>query len=425
MRPANRSIAAALFVCALLALQLFGQAPDCAALEDGRIGVLYVGCIARSRPFWEMRNDPLFSLTFVQATLRDWAGWGPIQQAEGESQVYRIVRLYMPRSYRDLCSRFDVIVLSNANREAVGPKNIEMLAAGVRDAGMGLFMAGGWETFGGAFARPPWGDTSVGELLPTIDVPDTWVQYPNFGLRLVIDEWEHEFISSLPWKRENAYFMTDFHHNLVRTKEGSQTLAHVEGSSYGNDPAMVTWDLQNGARVFAYTGEIYFFNRMNPVWTYYIDFGSNLMIYLDNRPVPQDIDLVHALRFKMSEIAIRKSLLLSLLEFCDRFGANTGKFVEAMDEIDQVILDARPQYFELRFEEALESYRNAGEMLADLEIKALELKDKALFWIYVIEWLAVTGTAMVCGLVLWSVMVRRKLYREVRMTRLTDRPLDV
>jgi len=409
----------------LCGLELLAGVPDCAALEDGRIGVLYVGCIARSRPFWEMRNDPLFSLTFVQATLRDWAGWGPIQQAGGESEVYRIVRLYMPRNYKDLSSRFDVIVLSNAHKEAVGPKNIEMLAAGVRDAGMGLFMAGGWETFGGAFGRPGWGDTSVGQLLPTIDVPDTWVEFPSFGLRLVIDDWEHEFISSLPWKRESAYFMTDYHHNLVRVKAGAETLAHVEGGRSGDDPAMVTWDLEAGTRVFAYTGEIYFFNRMMPVWTYYVDFGSNLMIYLDGRPVPQDIDLVHALRFKMSEIATRKSLLLSLLEFCDAFGANTDKCVQALDEVDQLILEARPQYFELRFEEALESYRNAGERLETLEAEALKLKDRALLWIYVIEWLAVTGTSMVCGLALWSVMIRRRLYREVRMTRLTQAASDV
>jgi len=43
------------------------------ALEGGRIGVLYIGCIARSHPSWEMRLVPLFSLCFAHATLRDWA----------------------------------------------------------------------------------------------------------------------------------------------------------------------------------------------------------------------------------------------------------------------------------------------------------------------------------------------------------------
>jgi len=35
----------------------------------------------------------------------------------------------------------------------------------------------------------------------------------------------------------------------------------------------------------------------------------------------------------------------------------------------------------------------------------------------VIEWLAVTGTSMVCGFLLWLLMIRRRLYREVRTTR--------
>jgi len=165
--------------CGLVVLAL---GPSAHALEDGRIGVLYVGCMLRSRPFWDMRFDPLFSVSFVQATLRDLAAFGPAQQASGEPAVYRLVRLYMPRTYQQLISRFDVIVLSNANREAVGPSNIEMLARGVRERGMGLFMGGGWESFGGSFARPSWGDTSIGDLLPTDVVTDTWVEYPRYGI---------------------------------------------------------------------------------------------------------------------------------------------------------------------------------------------------------------------------------------------------
>ena len=57
-------------------------------------------------------------------------------------------------------------------------------------------------------------------------------------------------------------------------------------------------------------------------------------------------------------------------------------------------------------------------MLGEIEEDAIELKNRALLWVYVIEWLAVTGTGMVCAFVLWSIMVRRRLFKEVRTTRL-------
>ena len=58
-------------------------------------------------------------------------------------------------------------------------------------------------------------------------------------------------------------------------------------------------------------------------------------------------------------------------------------------------------------------------MLEEAEKEAVKLKNQALFWVYVIEWLAITGTAMLTGFLTWSLMVRRKLYREVKTLRFT------
>ena len=375
-----------------------------------------------------MRSDPLFSLNFVQATLRDWAGWGPVQMAADETQVYRIIRLYMPRSHSDLTSRFDVIILANANQHAVSPRNTEMLAGGVEKSGMGLLMAGGWESFGGAFGRPDWGRTSIGKLLPTTDVVGTWILQPAGLLFLIIDRHDNEFISSLPWDKTQP-FMRNFEHNVVRAKLGAIVLAHVESTSFLDHPGMVTWELDNGARTFAITGEIIgpgsepgqvhtMCCHGNP-WEYALDFGSNLMIYLARRPVPQDIELVHLLRSRMFQVGTRKALLFGLLEFCDSFGANTNKIDVKIDEVDRAIIDVLPQYLDLHFEEVLEVYDNVQEMLGEIERDAVNLKNRALLWVYIIEWLAVTGTIMVCGFVLWTVMVRRSLYREVQTTKLS------
>ncbi len=409
---------ALLAITALLALSAPGApvATVC-ALEDGRIGVLYVGCIARSRPFWDMRHDPLFAINFVQATYRSSGAYAPVQQASGGGEVSRMVRLYMPRTYSQVASGFDVIVLANANRFAVGPGNIEMLARAVREGGLGLYMSGGWEGFGG-HNHPSWGSTSIGELLPTVDVEESWVSHPRGGLRLVITDSDHEFVRSLPWERERAHFMSDLHHNIVTTKEGSRLLAVIRYPGQ-EDPGMVTWELAAGNRVFALTGQTHVM-AVGP-WTYYLDFGANLMIHLDGRPVPQDIDLVHSLRTTMQAVATRRSLLMSLLEFCDSFGANTDRIMLRINGLNDRAAEATPLYLQLQFQETLDAYRAIEGEMASIEGDAMRLKDRTLLWVYLIEWLAVTGVGMMCGFVLWSTMVRRRLYRDVKTTRLEVR----
>ena len=393
--------------------------PATPGLEDGRIGVLYVGCMARSRPFWDMRSDMLFSLNFVQATTRDWGAWGPIQQVdESVESTSRMVRLYMPRTLRDLTEKFDVVAMANANRFAVGQKYTEMLAQGVRENNISFFMGGGWESFGGSFGRPDWGETSLGALIPTENVVDSWIQYPSGAFRVVIEGHDHEFISSIPWDDKQP-FSRNYHHNLVRPKSGSEVLATVESVSFSGHPAFITWDLPGQTRVFAMTGEIHVMSS-GDAWEYALDVGANLMIYLDGRPVPQDVEVVHSLRMKMSQVATRKSLLLSLLEFCDSFGANTQRVVDEVDEVDRVIWESRPIYFDLRFAEMLKIYSDVDEILKTAEGDAVELKERALMWVYIVEWLAVTGTSLVTGFLLWTVMVRRRLYREVRTTKLSE-----
>jgi len=414
-------------VLPVLVLLFFSFQHMAVAREDGRIGVLYIGCLARSTPFWWMRSDPLFYMNFVQATLRDWAGWGPAQVAKDESQVHRMIRLYMPRTYKQLSTEFDVIILANANRNAVGAHNIAMLAQGVKEAGMGLVMFGGWESFGGAFNRPDWGQTMIGQLLPTEDVINTYVLKPAGRLFLIIDKPDHEFMRSLPWDRKQP-FMTNYEHNIVVAKPGSTVLAHVESSDFKDHPGFVEWEIEGGARVFAVTGEIigpgsepgqvHTMCAPGRTWKYAIDFGSNLMIYLDKRPVPQDLQLVHRVRSMMFEMSTRKSLLFGLLDFCESFGANTNKIMMKVDEADRVVSEALPDYLQLRFEEVLKAYQEAEKILSKVEADAVKLKKKALTWVYTIEWLTVTGTALICGSLVWSLMVRRRLYREAGVTRL-------
>ncbi|MBU7004866.1 MAG: hypothetical protein HXS50_04815 [Theionarchaea archaeon] len=360
-----------------------------------------------------MRSDPLFSISLVQASLR--SGDFPlniIHDAQKVEVVPRLLRLYMPRSYSDLVSRFDVIVFNNANALVLADYN-EMLADGASEGGLGVFMSGGWEGFGGVSGFPPWGETPIGSLLPTGDLPG---EYYMAG-RLVIDEPNDELMSSIPWESPRALWSErspEVYHNVVTVKPGAIELAHVLMRAESH-PGFVTWKLGNGARahILSFTGE-----TDNPErWEHFIDMGCNLMIYVDGRPVPQDLAIVHLARIMIQQVMTRRTLILSLVDFIESFGANTQPITDGIEEADGAISQARPLYLDLQFLESTEIYQKADEMLKDVEILAMKVKDRTLFWVYLIEWLSVTGTFLICGSILWALMVRRKLYLDIDTTR--------
>jgi dolichyl-phosphate-mannose--protein O-mannosyl transferase len=55
--------------------------------------------------------------------------------------------------------------------------------------------------------------------------------------------------------------------------------------------------------------------------------------------------------------------------------------------------------------------------MKEIEGRAMELKDRSFMWIYISEWLAVTGTLFVTGFLVWTLMVRRRLYRDISVTK--------
>ena len=380
------------------------------AMEDGRIGVIYICHPVHTPGFDFMRTEPIFSMTFVAATY-GWGGWDMYD-------IQRAIRLYMPRTYQELVTKYDVIMLDNANRGNIPTRQLELLARAIEEGNSGLVMGGGWESFGGSGpAHPPWGETSLGELLPVEDIVGTWAE----SGRLVIVDWDHEYISSIPWDRRGA-FMERWHHNKVKVKSGAKLLANADSNTLPfpgeTHPMFITWDLPGGSRVFACTGNFVFIGGVSLIpWEYYGDAFSNLAIYLDGRPVPQDVELVHSVRTMSFQIKTRGSMLLSLLEFTEGFGANSRDIMVQLDSVNEMMAGVMQDYIDLRFEEVLGVYRDVEGILVSLEGEAIELKNRALLWVYVIEWLAISGTGLIAGFILWSVMVRRRLYREAGGTR--------
>ena len=86
-------------------------------------------------------------------------------------------------------------------------------------------------------------------------------------------------------------------------------------------------------------------------------------------------------------------------------------------DLEATVADAQRSYLDQKFGDVEMMMGDAFEGIKEVEEAAMQLKDRALFWVYMIEWLVVLGACMATGSIVFALMVRRRLYREVRVTR--------
>ena len=144
-----------------------------------------------------------------------------------------------------------------------------------------------------------------------------------------------------------------------------------------------------------------------------------MIMYSCDRRLPDDVVLVHNLRASFSRYGEIKNFIVSLIEFVDKFGAKTSPLESKLGEMDGSWRRARNLYLEQDYAASDQEISRLLESLEGLRDDALRLKDRALLWIYIIEWLSISGTLLVSGSVVWTLMVRRRLYRRAGTTRLT------
>lgn len=179
----------------------------------------------------------------------------------------------------------------------------------------------------------------------------------------------------------------------------------------------LTWSLSDNMRQgwwgWNMPGEGYHVSD-NP---YGLDILVNWIRYATGREPIQDIPAFHSLRMSYANYDDLRNMLFSVLDFVSEFGGRTAGLEARIFETDEVVAESKAMYVENRLEEADEMIDIALDELDRIAEDSMELKDETLVWIYVTQWLTVTSTALICGFVLWSLMVRRRAYREVGVTR--------
>jgi len=112
------------------------------------------------------------------------------------------------------------------------------------------------------------------------------------------------------------------------------------------------------------------------------------------------------------------SMSQDIIDFVSKVGANSVRAESTLSQANQVRSEAEIDYLERRYEVASEKMEDASQLVDQAIDEAFLAKDAALLWIYISEWLVTTSTALVSGVILWWLMVRRRLYREVTTTQL-------
>jgi hypothetical protein len=146
----------------------------------------------------------------------------------------------------------------------------------------------------------------------------------------------------------------------------------------------------------------------------------NIILHSLGRPLPQDIILVNAVRRDFELYTERASTISAFFDFVERFGVSSSRLVDEKGAVDLIVEGAMDSYLDGRYEEALDLAQEAHEALGDLELRTIKLKDQALFWVYLTEWAAVSGTGLITGYVIYLLMLRKRLYRDVRVTRIVS-----
>jgi len=355
-----------------------------------------------------MRVEPFLAVTPVQASRDHYAG---ISQKD----ILRAIRVYMPRSYEELVGTYDVLIISDSNVASFSGDQLVWFKRAVSESGMGLVMVGGHETYGTNGQHPEWGPTPVGDVLPVATIRGVYEGGPT---RIV--DMGNEFIGSLPW-RPDLPFLQNYACNVVMPKDGSDVLAisTIDRGRYvgWQNPFFSVWDYDGNGRVFAMTGDwtpgggVLFLQ-----WEFLPDFVTNLMLYCSKRAVPQDYRMVHDVRAAFASLGFRRMLVAGLLDFVEGFGANPRRVLVVLRQCEEAQRKAADLYLQQEFAQALGEAKSALDLMAEAEAVAEQVKRDALLWVYVSEWLAVTGVSLVVGVAVWTLMFQRALYRDVGRT---------
>lgn len=370
--------------------------------ETGRVRVLYVGEVTANDLYrlW-LLGEPRFSVSYVTCDI----------QTMEMRDAKRMCRLYLPRTEEELFEENDVTIFKDFTPDVLPLRSIGWFQSSI-EKGMGIALIE-FVFWGGTNDIHKWQALSFYDVFPAKPVIN---DIPAAAGRTFYDVVNEDGPLDLPGIQSVP--MNGGHHGDMVPRQNTVVEANWRGRG---TPAMVTSTYGEGNTLQLGHGWDNIPGSSRVDYRYMIDYIFNQLFYAADLPYPEDLETVHGVRELFITYQTRKRATIGVLEFVDQFGADTREIERKLGTIQGDYGQAVSAYMEARYEAALETLEGTLDDLTDLESEMLEAKERALLWVYVVEWAAVTGTLMICGFVVWSLMVQRRLYSEVGTTRASKR----
>ena len=332
----------------------------------------------------------------------------PAGDATYAAYMKKFMRIYMPRTYKEWLDKVDVFILSDLVPWGFTGTQLKWMRDSIEQAGTGMILSEmGWYGITGwtGNACDDWMKTPVYDAYPC----DMVLNKENLVCPCIEVVHKGTFLN-LPGIEQVAFADQQ---GLHVPRPGATTWALYKR---GKEAAIITRPYGKGMTVANSMG-LERFKQPYYEWKYYKDYFINHVYMAARVDIPQDLELVHSVRAGLESFRDRKTMILAMIDFIDKFKANTRPVEKMLADLEPVREKAEKLYLEQRYEESASLIDEAMKKFNEIDSLAVKLRDQALLWIYLIEWSAVSATSLLTGVLIWTLMVRRRLYREVGTTR--------
>lgn len=391
---------ASLLAVALLAFAVSETVDARTDPGTGRVRTIFVGEIEATNfpyPSW-IDAEPKFKLQCVPCAIELFS----------DADARRFARMYLPRTYDALIGSYDVILFEDFAFRIFPEGTLERFQKAIRDEGLGIVLVEFvyWSANLNEIDR--WMQSSFYEVFAADVI---------FGSATDVGRRFYEVLKSDPILAIpdiSKWAMNGASHGDLKAREGATVQAIW---SQRKTEAMVTRTYGNASVLQISHGWDNIPTDTVGRYEYLPDLIFNELFFAANVAPPQDFAMVHMIRVDLIQLARRRESAVALLDFVDRFGANTAKLERTLGDLDELIKDGEREYIRSQYAEAQDTLREAAEGYGRFSKSAIDLKSRAMLWIYIIEWITVTATLMICLEAVWILMIRRRLYKSVDVTR--------
>ena len=335
-----------------------------------------------------------------------------------EEQSKRYVRQYFPRTKSELFSKYRFVVMPDAHIKPFTGKQISWLVEAFKEQGVSQLVTLGADLTGNYEAE--WLASPLQKLLPT-DMRRQSRLSGGFTVKILRDD--PPILSMFKkFGIENCPGSSPFSKNSPR--DGSIIWGEARFFTGQRAPWLISWKLgSEGGHIWAVSDDLdhrwwspggLTSESTNP---YAGDVFLNIVYYSIGRRLPEDIELVHTLRTRFELYLTKRGLITGVLELADRFGANTVKVEKELGGLEETFREAQDEYAMGNYQEAMTRLDQAMNQAEAILEHAFRVKKSAMFHIYIIEWLTTMGVLLLSGSILYSLMIRRRVYKEVASTR--------